>query len=178
MRHTFGAFLACLAVMGASACSDATPPAAEGNASVTLTGRQRAIFGPGGAPTDTSYGGTVLDGSNGVRLNCKVSHSGTYNVQAHIENSELTLDIASGDIIAGAEMTFYLPGITASAENSVDPQTNNPAPSCIVTTTPDPLVVKAGSIFAKFSCTNVRTSSDVKRVDSASGFFLFTGWGR
>lgn len=174
MRHIFGAFWTCLAVMGASGCGDATPPAAEGNATVTLAGRQKAIFGPGGAPTGSSYGGTVLNGTDGVRLNCKVRHSGTYNVQAHIENSELSLDIASGDIGVGAQMTFLLSGITADSESSVN-DSNNPAATCIVTTSPDPLIVKSGSIFAEFRCPNVRTPANLQVSHTASGFFLFTG---
>jgi len=176
MRHIFGALWTCLAVMGASACSDATPPAAEGNAAVTLSGRHRAIYGPGGEPTDTSFGGTVLSGTNGVRLNCKVTHGSTYNVQAHIENADMTLDIASGDIGSGAQMTFYMPGITADSETSVDTN-NNPAPSCTVTTsqTNSNFIVKSGSIFASFSCSNVRTAANLKTSDTATGIILFTG---
>jgi hypothetical protein len=176
MRHIFGAFWTCLAVVGASACSDATPPAAEGNVTVTLGGRQRAIFGPGGAPTDTSYGGTVLNGTNGVHLSCKVSHSGTYSVQAHIENADMTVDIASGDINTGAQMTFYMPGVTADSETSVNTN-SDPWPTCTVTTSQDNslLTVRSGSIFAKFMCSTVRSRSNLATLDTASGFFLFTG---
>jgi len=176
MRHIFGAFLTCLAVMGASACSDATPPAAEGNASVTLGGRHAAIYGPGGEPTSTSFGGTVLSGTNGVRLSCKVTHSGTYSVQAHIENADMIVDIASGDINTGAQMTFYQVG-AAGSETSVDAN-SDPASTCTVTTSADNTiyVVKSGSIFAGFTCTNnVRTPQNIKPPDTATGIFLFTG---
>lgn len=177
MRHILGAFWTCLAVMGASACGDATPPAAEGNATVTLGGRARSIFGPGGVPTDTNYGGTVLNGTSGVNVTCKVSHGGSsYSVQGHIENSDMTLDIASGDIATGAQMTFYMPGATADSETSVD-SNNNPGPACTLTTAQadTKLVAKTGSIFAKFYCATVRTPMNLKTSDTASGYFLFTG---
>jgi hypothetical protein len=176
MRHIFGAFWACLAVVGASACSDATPPAAEGNAQVTLSGKHTAIYGPGGEPTGTYHGGTVLDGTHGVHVSCKVSHSGTYHVEGHIESSDMTLDIASGsDIGAGAQMTFYQVG-AAGSETSVDAN-SDPASTCTVTTSADNTiyVVKSGSIFAGFQCNNVRSSSNIGTTHTANGIFLFTG---
>jgi len=176
MRHTFGAFWTCLAAMGAGACSDASPPAAEGDITASLSGsvnKQGSIAGGDKGPTASGYGQTVLDGTNGVHVSCKVSPSGTtYKVQAHIQSAEMAVDLASGDIRSEATMAFLLPG-TVETFDSVD-QNNNSAATCTVTTDA-PYIVRSQSIYASFECPTVRSSANVSDVARASGFFVFTG---
>jgi hypothetical protein len=178
MRHTFGAFWTCLAVMGASACSDASPPAAEGDLTASLSGglsKQGAIAGDGdnASPTGNSYGRTVLNGTNGVQVTCKVSPSGTtYVVEAHIQSADMSVDLASGDILKGAQMTFLLPG-SVETFTSVDSE-NNRAANCSVNLAA-PFIVKSRSIYANFHCPTVRSTSNLAAVASADGYFVFTG---
>jgi hypothetical protein len=180
-----GAFVACLAVAGANACSSATTPPAEGNATLNYvnSGVTASIFGIGGEPLAEKYGGTVLNGTNGTQVECTVRRSGAgYSVAAHIENSEMSLDVNSGDITAcssGASkmcagMTFFVQG--RNTEKSVD-DSNDPAPTCIVNTTQEhtKFVVEPGSIFASYDCANVQSAANPGSKLQVQGIFLFTG---
>jgi acyl-CoA hydrolase len=187
MREIIGAMVACLAVTSASACSSATTPPAEGNATLNYitSGLTRAIYGEGGKPEDDKYGGTVLDGTNGAHVSCSVRRSGSgYSVVGHIDNADMSIDVTSSDITACAgsttttgcaSMSFFVQG-RADAERSVD-ESNDPAPTCIVNVTQPntKFVVKPGSIFASYDCLNVQASSNPGNRIHTQGKFLFTG---
>lgn len=175
MKHTFGAVFACLAIVGVSACGEASPPPAEGNALVQnmSSGVSRSIGGSSG-PAD--FGTTVLDGTEGVRVTCSVKRSGgSFSISGHIQSPEMTMDISSSDVAAGAYMSFFVQASTLDSENSVD-ASNNSAPSCTLTVSQagTKYILKPGSIYAGYDCPTVRPQSNLT-IHHWSGRFLFTG---
>jgi hypothetical protein len=171
MRHIFGAVLASLTFLGISACGEASPPPAEGKASVQSQSGTNATIG---AARSGDYLGTVLDGTNGTRVSCTVKRAGaSFKVNGHIENAAMSLDITSASIADGATMSFFIQG-TTEAVTSVD-QDNNPGPSCSVTTTGSNYVVKSGSIYAAYDCPTVQSPTNISTSSHMSGVFLFTG---
>ena len=176
MRPTFGVCWACLALTSLAACSSASPPPPEGNATLSFVGGSLGnhfIAGPQGAPDATKFGGTVLSGTNGVGVSCKVKGR---SIQGHIESSDMSLDVNSDDAV-NAKMTFYTAGIHGSqnAVSSVDLNTNSPAYTCTLTVSGGIYVVKTGSIFAAYDCPNVRDPANLTSAYHTSGYFLFTG---
>jgi ABC-type phosphate transport system substrate-binding protein len=178
MRQIFGAVLACLAIVGVCACGEASPPPPEGNALVqNLSNGAHGIIGGSSGPAD--FGTTILDGTQGVRVSCNVQRSGSsFSVSGHIESPDVSLEVSSTDIAAaGAYMTFTIQGSTVSgALNSVDGN-NNPAPTCMLTTSEagSKYIVKPGSIYAGYDCSNTRASSALQTASHINGRFLFTG---
>lgn len=176
MKRTLGTYCVCLATVGLAACSSASPPPPEGNASMSSSnGINRKI----GNPSDTAYGGTVLDGTQGIKVSCTVRHNGTYAISGHIESAEMSLDVSAGNIDDGAMMTFYAPPLGTGLSGTVDSITSVGSNSSAgYTCTITPTVVKAGSIYAHYNCPTVQSPSNLSTTLSVSGTFLFTGCDR
>jgi hypothetical protein len=177
MRPIFGVFWASLALTGLVACSSALPPPPEGNAqanSATGCGSfNKTIAGEQGAPSPSTLGGTVLDGTNGgVHVSCKVTGHGA--IDARIESPEMSLVLLSDNVSAGAQMSFYVPDTGNPSLDSIDTTTNRAAPTCIVNTSA-PYILKSGSIYASFNCPTVRVAGSTSLQCAVGGYLVFTG---
>ena len=165
----------------ASVVLDAQAPSvARGDATLNFSGcsyPNAAINGPAGAPTTSDFGSAVVNGSavGGYRVACSVTHDGTYAVSAHIESSDMSLDVQSNDVNAGAQMTFYEAGVTGTqnALTSVD-ASNNSAPSCTLTVSGGKLQVSPGTIFAQYDCPAVRNPVNLTSACHTQGLFYFS----
>jgi len=166
---------------GASVLLDAqAPPVARGDATLNFSGcsyANAAISGPAGAPTTSDFGSTVVNGNalGGYRVACSVTYDGTYAVSAHIESPDMSLDVQSSDVNAGAQMTFYEAGLTGTqnALGSVD-ASDNLAPTCTLTVSGGKLQVSSGTIFAQYDCPTVRDPTNLASVCHTQGFFYFS----
>ena len=146
------------------ACSNhASAPVAEGDATINFKGciyNGTAVSGPGGVPTATDYGATVLNGSTGgYHVSCSVTHNGTYAVNAQIDSPDMSLSVDSSDVTVGAHMLFFVAGASGTQQSieSSDATNNKPSSNCVLTTasTAANFVVKPGTIFAQYDCSHV-----------------------
>jgi hypothetical protein len=178
MRHTFGGFWVCLALLGLGACSSAAPPPAEGKAQLNFSGCNyvpASIVATGGSLQPDSYAGTVLDGQNGYHVSCTISGSGTYKVLATIESPDMRLTVQGSGVSAGTSQQVTM-DFTRSAVNG-NPGTLGDISSsaCTLTITGGDLTIKPGSIYAQYSCTDVVNPQNLQSSCTTSGIFLFTG---
>ena len=141
---------------------------------------QGTLYSNESAPARDNYGGTILDGTNGVHVSCTVL---THAIHALITSPNLQLSVDTISAVTQAQMSFQVAGNASQIGSlntvvSVD-NNKNAADSCVLTVQPatsgDKYVLKPGSIFAYFNCPSVYDPQNPDRACGASGFFLFTG---
>jgi hypothetical protein len=159
---------------GTGALATTNNPRADATMSSDCAYLNSAISDNGGIPDSTHLGAPVSIG-NGYSVSCSVVFAGAYKVQAFVQSPEMTLDIQSTDINAGAAMTFFVAGSMDSVR-SVN-RNNDPAPTCTITTAEasSSFFIEPGAIFAKYDCPSVGASSNPGTLCHVTGFFYLTG---
>jgi hypothetical protein len=178
-----------IVALGALACSDPVPPPAQGAFIASVNSVSPSPAGkacPAGAaftydvpnetetkPTEvlsaSTYLHKIIDGEDASTVRCQVSGSSTFTFSGRISLGGKALEISDGMLGADKKGTAR---ITVTNSSRISTSLSAPSANCtigVVNTNGAPQV-KAGSMWASFSCASVEAQpSDYCKAD---GFFV------
>lgn len=175
---------------GALGCSDPVPLPAQGAINTTVSSVSPPVAGkacsagasftfevpevrtdhPTEVLTGTYYKHKVIDGDNRASVKCAVRGSSTFTFSGNLLLNGEGMEVTSGTVDASLKGTAT---ITVKNSQHLSSSLISPASSCaisVVTTEKGPQV-KAGSIWAHFSCPSVEAPPSDSCA--AEGYFVF-----
>jgi len=177
-----------VSVLGALACSDPVPPAAQGAFITNVTAASPAVPGkncPAGAaftseaptvtdPTQTlsatSYKHKLIDGEGGSEVACTVKGASSFTFSGRVSHQSKVLELSGGTLgadLKGTARVTILDGARLSGALSSAPA------ACTIDAAKaegNSYQVKAGSIWARYSCPAVE--SQPSSSCRAEGYFV------
>jgi hypothetical protein len=167
---------------GALGCSDPVPAAAAVGLRLNLTqsascAANNALNDDIGNPppdkdrlsADPKKGRPVFDGEGGLRAQCTVSGSGPFTIGANVSSGSVSFGITQGTMSATGAGSALMSFSSAAIGTSISATT--PCSLTAVPTSEGP-GIKAGAVWATFSCSNLTQSSSPNINCSANGEIL------
>lgn len=179
--------------LGAAACSDPVPPPAQGAFWAHVQSLSPPIADKACPVTDLAYDVPtvdtqlippetldqdtykhhLIDGQDGATVRCSVSGSSTFTFSGRVSLGGRALDIASGTLGANKMGTARIT-VTKTDQPGFSHSLTSPSANCTINAAAaadNKFQVKAGSIWASFSCASVEAApTDACR---STGFFVF-----
>ncbi len=167
------------ALAGAAGCSDPVPPTPQGafqatfvsdSASCMIAGHNTAV----GAVTSSTKDKVLVSGIDGADIECTVSGSGTFSVQAKITQNGQGLEINIPKLTAGATKDSPATGSVnyASAKTSGTVFTSTTDTPCNFYFSDDQQGVASGRVWITFDCPKV-IQGTMKTCKIGPGFAIF-----
>lgn len=175
--------------LGALSCSDPVPPAAQGafRASVGSAGLPAGKACPSGAAstfevpivettkptevlTNSTYLHSAIDGEGDAKVSCSVKGSSSFTFSGRISSLGKVLEVSDGVLANNMSGTAR---ISVWNSQTLSSPLTSPAADCTITVVSNQkgVQVKAGSIWAQFTCKTVEHApSD---ACDAKGTFVF-----